>query len=99
LCWKYLLRKLRTFVRREQHAGKIDNTKRANESFENVIDCKCLGTAVSKKICIRQEINKANRKSDKKKKMELDWTHITQRSRSNRENSIRLESSGIQKKR
>jgi hypothetical protein len=37
----------------------------------------------------------ANRKSDKKKKMELDWTHITQRSRSNRENSIRLESSGI----
>jgi len=41
----------------------------------------------------------ANRKSDKKKKMKLDWTHITQRSRSNRENSIRLESSGIQKKR
>jgi hypothetical protein len=31
--------------------------------------------------------------------MELGWTHITQRSRSNRENSIRLESSGIQKKR
>jgi hypothetical protein len=30
----------------------------------------------------------ANRKSDKKKNMELDWTHITQRSRSNRENSI-----------
>jgi hypothetical protein len=41
----------------------------------------------------------ANRKSDKKKKMELDRTHITQRSRKNRENSIRLESSGIQKKR
>jgi hypothetical protein len=41
----------------------------------------------------------ANRKLDKKKKMELDRTHITQRSRSNRENSIRLESSGIQKKR
>jgi len=42
----------------------------------------------------------AKRKSDKKKKkMELDMTHITQRSRSNRENSIRLESSGIQKKR
>jgi hypothetical protein len=40
-----------------------------------------------------------NRKSDKKKKMELDWTYITQRSRSNRENRIRLESTGIQKKR
>jgi hypothetical protein len=40
-----------------------------------------------------------NRKSNKKKKMELYWTHITQRSRSNRENGIRLESSGIQKKR
>jgi len=37
----------------------------------------------------------ANIKSDKKKKMELDWTHITKISRSNRENSIRLESSGI----
>jgi len=36
-----------------------------------------------------------NRKSDKKKKMELHWTHITQRSRSNREIRIRLESSGI----
>jgi hypothetical protein len=41
----------------------------------------------------------ANRKSDKKKKFELDWTHITQRSRSNKENSIRLGSSGIWKKR
>ena len=30
----------------------------------------------------------ANRKSDKKKKMELDWTHIVQSSRSNKENSI-----------
>jgi len=37
----------------------------------------------------------ANKKSDNKKKMELDCTHITHRSRSNRENSIRLESSGI----
>jgi hypothetical protein len=37
----------------------------------------------------------ANRKPDKKKKVELDWTYITQRRRSNRENSIRLESSGI----
>jgi len=36
-----------------------------------------------------------NRKSDKKKKMKLDWTHITQINRSNRENSDRLESSGI----
>jgi len=36
-----------------------------------------------------------NRKSDKKKEVELDWTHITQRNRSNRENCIRLESSGI----
>jgi hypothetical protein len=41
----------------------------------------------------------ANRKSDKKKKMELDWTNITHRSRSNRESSIRFESSGIQNKR
>ena len=41
----------------------------------------------------------ANSNTDKKKKMELDWTLITQRSRSNRENRIRLESSGIQKKR
>jgi len=31
--------------------------------------------------------------------MEFDLTHITQRSRSNRENRIRLESSGIEKKR
>jgi hypothetical protein len=30
----------------------------------------------------------ANRKSGKKKKMKLDWIHITQRSRGNRENSI-----------
>jgi len=37
----------------------------------------------------------ANRNSDKKKKMELDWTHIKQRSRSNWENHIRLEYSGI----
>ena len=41
----------------------------------------------------------ANRKSDEKKKTELDWTHIMQRNKSNRENSIRMESSGIQKKR
>jgi hypothetical protein len=40
----------------------------------------------------------ANRKSDEKKKMELYWTHIKQRSRSNTENCIRLESSGIKKK-
>jgi len=39
--------------------------------------------------------SEVNRKSDKKKKMELDWTSITLRNRSNRENSIRLESSGI----
>jgi hypothetical protein len=39
----------------------------------------------------------ANRKSDKNMKMELDWTHIPQRSRSNRENNIRLESSGIRR--
>ena len=41
----------------------------------------------------------ANRNSGKKKKMEMDWTHITKRRRSNRENRIKLESSGIQKKR
>ena len=40
-----------------------------------------------------------NRKSDKKKTMTLNWTYITQRNRSSRENRIRLESSGIQKKR
>ena len=33
------------------------------------------------------------------KKMELEWTHITQRSTSNTEKSIGLESSGIQEKR
>jgi hypothetical protein len=37
----------------------------------------------------------ASRKSDKKKKMAVDWTHITQRSRNNGENRIRLESLGI----
>jgi hypothetical protein len=36
-----------------------------------------------------------NTNSDKKKIMELDWTHITQRSRNNRENCIGLETSGI----
>jgi hypothetical protein len=36
-----------------------------------------------------------NIKSDKEKKMELDWTYITQRNRSSRENRIRLESTGI----
>jgi hypothetical protein len=41
----------------------------------------------------------AKTKSGKKKKMELDWTHIMQRSRSNRKNGIILGSSGIQKKR
>jgi hypothetical protein len=30
--------------------------------------------------------------------MELDWTHITQRSKSNRENSIRLESQGYRRR-
>jgi hypothetical protein len=37
----------------------------------------------------------ANRNLDKKKKMELDWTHITQRSRSNRESHMIKESSRI----
>jgi len=46
----------------------------------------------------QQKPTEANRKSDKKKEMELDWTHITQRSSSTRENSIRLESSGIKKR-
>jgi hypothetical protein len=41
----------------------------------------------------------ANRKSDKKKKMELEWTHITQRSTSDTENSTELESSGTWNKR
>jgi hypothetical protein len=40
-----------------------------------------------------------SRNSDKKKKMEFDWTHITYRSRSNTDNRIRLESSGVHKKR
>jgi hypothetical protein len=39
------------------------------------------------------------RKAVKKKKMELDRKHIKQRSRINRENSIRMESAGVQKKR
>ena len=41
----------------------------------------------------------ANRKSDEKKKTELDWTHIMQRNKRNRENSIRMEFTGIYKKR
>ena len=41
----------------------------------------------------------AKRKSDEKKETESEWTHNTQRNKSNRENSIRIESSGIQKKR
>jgi len=36
-----------------------------------------------------------NRNSGKKKKSESDWTQITQRRWSNRENRIRMESSGI----
>jgi len=39
--------------------------------------------------------SEVNRESDTPKKMELDWTHITQRSKSNTENHIRLESSGV----
>jgi hypothetical protein len=38
---------------------------------------------------------KANINKDKKKKMELDWRHITKTSRSIRENRIRLEYSGV----
>ena len=34
----------------------------------------------------------------KKKKMELDWTYITQRNRSNRENRITLESTGMRRR-
>jgi len=41
----------------------------------------------------------ANRKSDEKKKTELEWTHNMQRSKSNTENDNRMESSGIYKKR
>ena len=52
-----------------------------------------------KQRTVENQPREANRKSDKKKKMELEWTHITQRSTSNTENSIGLESSGIQKKR
>ena len=40
----------------------------------------------------------ANRNSDKKMKMEFDWTHITHIIRSHRETRIILESSGLQKK-
>ena len=46
LCWKYMLRKLRTYLRLEQHVGQNDNTKLANESFGNVTECKYLGRAV-----------------------------------------------------
>jgi hypothetical protein len=37
----------------------------------------------------------ANRNLDKKKKMELDWTHITLKKQEQRENRIGLESSGV----
>jgi hypothetical protein len=52
-----MLRNLRTYLSLEQHAGQNDNTKIANESFGNVAECKYLGTAVTNKICIHQEIN------------------------------------------
>jgi hypothetical protein len=57
LCWKYMLRNLRTYLRLEQHKGQNDNTGLANESFGNVTECKYLGTAVTSKNCIHQEIN------------------------------------------
>jgi len=43
--------------------------------------------------------SEVNRTSDKKKKMELEWSHITQRKWSDRESCIRLESSGKWKER
>jgi len=48
---------------------------------------------------MKNHSTEVKRESDKKKKMEMDWTHITQRNRNNGDNHIRLESSGIQKKR
>ena len=44
---------------------------------------------------MENHLSEVNRISDKMKRMELDWTHITERNRSNRENCIRLESSEI----
>jgi hypothetical protein len=46
-----------------------------------------------------RRITKQNPTEIQIKKMELDRTHITYRRRSNRETRIRLESSGVQKKR
>jgi hypothetical protein len=40
---------------------------------------------------MKNHLTEANRKPDNRKKIVLDLTHITQRSRSNRENRIRLE--------
>jgi hypothetical protein len=54
-----------------------------------------MGRKDYKRITMENYTTEVNRKSDKKEKMELDWTHITPRSRSSRENRIRLESSGI----
>jgi len=48
---------------------------------------------------MENHLTEAKRKSDEKKETELDWTHIMQRNKSNRKNSIRMEFTGIQKKR
>jgi len=48
-----------------------------------------------KGITMENHWTEVNRKSDKKKKMGLDWTHSTQRSRCNTETHIILEFTGI----
>jgi len=40
----------------------------------------------------------ANRKSDEKKKTELDWTHNMQRSKSNREKTLEWNPQGYRKR-
>ena len=44
-----MLRNLRTYLRREQHARKNGDPKTENESFENV-------TEVTNEICVHREI-------------------------------------------
>jgi hypothetical protein len=52
---------------------------------------------ISRKI-VENHSTETNRKSDKKKKMELDWTYSKQRRRSNRENRIRLDPQGYRRR-
>jgi hypothetical protein len=64
-----------------------------NKCVRRIINIKWTDKITNNKLWRSQQKPKENH--IKKKKMQLDWTHITQRSKSNRENSIKLGSLGI----